>query len=53
MDRDFWLWPLPPAGRIRIVCQWLDQDIDLHVEDMQSEPFLEAANRARPLWPSS
>ena len=53
VDRDYWLWPLPPPGRLRVVCQWLDQDIELHVEDMQSEPFLTAASRARPLWPSS
>lgn len=53
VDRDYWLWPLPPPGRLRVVCQWLAQDIDLHVEDLQAEPFLEAARRAFPLWPSS
>ena len=53
VDRDYWLWPLPPAGRLRVVCQWLDEDIDLNVQDLQAEPFLEAAQRARPAWPSS
>ena len=28
VDRDHWLWPLPPPGRLRVVCQWLDQDQD-------------------------
>jgi hypothetical protein len=26
-DRDYWLWPLPPAGRLRVACQWLEQGI--------------------------
>lgn len=53
VDRDYWLWPLPPPGRLRVVCQWLDQGIEVHAEDLQSEPFLAAASRARPLWPST
>ena len=53
VDRDYWLWPLPPAGQFRVVCQWLDQDIDLNVQDLDVGPFLEAAGRARPAWPSA
>lgn len=51
VDRDYWLWPLPPAGQLRVVCQWLDQDIDLNVQDLDAAPFLEAAQRALPAWP--
>jgi len=51
VDRDYWLWPLPPAGQPRVVYQWLDQDIDLNVQDLHAAPFLEAAQRALPAWP--
>ena len=53
VDRDYWLWPLPPGGPLRVVCQWLDQDIDVHVQDVDAAPILAAAGRARPAWPSA
>ncbi len=52
VDRDYWLWPLPPAGQLQVVCQWPDQGIDLSVQDLDAEPFLAAARRARPAWPA-
>ncbi len=51
VNRDYWLWPLPPAGRLRLVCQWLDHDIAQSVQDLQMQPLMEAAARARPVWP--
>ena len=53
VDRDYWLWPLPPAGSLRVVCQWLNQDIAVQVQDLDTAPFLAAAARARPVWPSA
>lgn len=53
VNRDYWLWPLPPAGRLGVVCQWHEQDIDLTVQDLDGGPFLEAARRARPAWTSA
>jgi hypothetical protein len=50
-DRAYWLWPLPPAGPLRVACQWLEQGIEMSVQDLQTRPFLEAAARARPIWP--
>lgn len=52
VNREYWLWPLPPAGRLRVVCQWHEHDIDLTVQDLDSQPFLDAAGRARPVWTS-
>lgn len=52
VDREYWLWPLPPAGVLRVVCQWTDQDISLSAQDLAAGPMLEAARRASPLWPS-
>jgi hypothetical protein len=53
VDRDYWLWPLPPAGPLRVVCQWLDQGIELTVQDLDAQPFLDAAARSQPAWPST
>ncbi len=52
VDRDYWLWPLPPAGRLRVVCQWLARNIDLTIQDLDTGPFLNAAQRAQTLWPT-
>lgn len=51
VDADYWLWPLPPAGALRVACQWLDQGIEMSVQELQTQPFLDAAGRARPIWP--
>lgn len=50
-DRTYWLWPLPPPGRLRAVCQWPDQDIQTTVQDLDGSLVQDAAARARPLWP--
>jgi hypothetical protein len=50
VDRDYWLWPLPPAGRLRVVCQWPDQGIEATIHDLDAGPFRDAATRAQPLW---
>ncbi len=50
-DVECWLWPLPPPGPLRVVCQWPGQGIDLNVHELEAQPFLEAAARADPLWP--
>ncbi|GAA0312725.1 hypothetical protein [Kineococcus aurantiacus] len=50
-NRDHWLWPLPPAGRLRVVCQWLEQGIELTSHELDADLLRQAAERARPLWP--
>jgi hypothetical protein len=50
VDQDCWMWPLPPAGRLRVVCQWPARGIARTVHDLDAAPFLEAAARSRPLW---
>ncbi len=52
VDRDYWLWPLPPPGRLRVVCQWTASNIDLTVQDIDAGPFLDAARRGQLLWPT-
>lgn len=50
VDRDYWLWPLPPAGTLRIACEWLDQGIELSVQEVPLQPILAAAKRAKSIW---
>ena len=50
VDRSFWLWPLPPAGTLRVVCQWPAQGIETTVHELVAEPFLEAARHAVSIW---
>ncbi|WP_369069423.1 hypothetical protein [Kineococcus terrestris] len=50
VDRDHWLWPLPPPGRLRVVLQWPQQGIATTTHDLDAQPFLDAAARARPVW---
>jgi hypothetical protein len=51
VDADYWLWPLPPAGPLRVACQWLEHGIELSVQELKTQPFLDATARARPIWP--
>lgn len=53
VDADYWLWPLPPAGPLRVACQWLEQGIEMSVQELRTQPILEAASRARPIWPKN
>ena len=50
-DGTYWLWPLPPPGRLRVACQWLAQGVAETVQDLDGQPFLDAAERSRPIWP--
>lgn len=52
VNRDYWLWPLPLPGRLRVVCQWPARSIELTVQDLDADVFLAAARRAQPLWPT-
>lgn len=52
VEWDVWLWPLPPAGRLRVACEWPDRGIELTVQDLDAQVFLDAAARARPVWPT-
>ncbi len=50
VEREFWLWPLPPAGSTRVVCQWLDLGIAQTTQQIDTTPMVDAAKRATPLW---
>lgn len=48
--RDYWLWPLPPAGPLKVVCQWLMYDIQPTTQVIDGEEVAAAAARAMPIW---
>ncbi|WP_147264165.1 hypothetical protein [Desertihabitans brevis] len=52
-DRDYWLWPLPPPGPLRVVCQWPAYGIDQTSHELDGEMLAAAASRAVPIWPGT
>jgi hypothetical protein len=53
VNLDYWLWPLPRSGPIRVACQWLAEDIQMSFVELQTQPLLDAAARARSIWPEN
>lgn len=50
VDRDYWLWPLPPAGTLTIVCEWRQVGIDLTTSVVDAGLVVAAAARAQDVW---
>lgn len=50
VDRDYWLWPLPPPGRLKVVCQWLKLGIEPTSSVIDADQIAAAAQRAVPAW---
>jgi len=50
-SRDVWLWPLPPAGPLRVVCAWPDREISETSTTFDATQLRIAAAEATPLWP--
>lgn len=43
--QHFWVWPLPPAGKLEYVCEWPDAGIPLTRTELDGDSILEAAGR--------
>jgi hypothetical protein len=50
MRPGFWLWPLPPPGPVRLVCEWPLLDIPLTTVELDADELRSAASRALKLW---
>jgi len=48
---QYWLWPLPPAGPIELVCSWPQYDIDEARGVLNTGDLTRIASGARELWP--
>jgi hypothetical protein len=49
--QDFWVWPLPPPGPVGLVCDWPAAGLALTREEIDAQILLDAAARARGLFP--
>lgn len=52
MHHDYWVWPLPGPGPIRVSCEWPLVGIALSTVEIDGAELVEAATRAVPLWPA-
>jgi hypothetical protein len=52
MNHDYWLWPLPEPGTIRVSCEWPLVGISLSTVEVDGASLVEAATRVVPLWPA-
>lgn len=50
MRPGWWLWPLPPAGPLRVSCEWPLVGIALSSVELDAGPLRDAAARSQPLW---
>ena len=46
----WWIWPLPPPGRLAFVCEWPAAEIGLARVEIDADVVRDAAGRAETLW---
>jgi hypothetical protein len=46
----YWVWPLPPDGPVRFVCEWPQLEIAESSVEVDGSVIRGAANRAIPVW---
>jgi hypothetical protein len=49
-QQDLWVWPLPPAGPLRFVCEWPAAGIELTSVEVDAQLVIEAAGRAQQIF---
>ena len=52
MNHDYWLWPLPQPGMIRVSCEWPLVGLSFSTAEIDGAVLVEAAERVLPLWPA-
>lgn len=52
VERDYWLWPLPPPGTLKVVCQWPQLGIDPTTSTIDAHEIEAAASRSQAVWPA-
>jgi len=50
-SQHYWAWPLPTAGPLRFVVEWPSFGIEETTVSIAGDLLVEAAGRARPVWP--
>jgi hypothetical protein len=46
-SQGYWVWPLPPPGKVQLVCEWPAADIALTRREVDAQVILDAAQRAQ------
>jgi hypothetical protein len=49
-EYSFFVWPLPEAGTLKLVCEWSRHGIPETAHEIDTGPIIEAARRSRVLW---
>jgi hypothetical protein len=52
MNHDYWVWPLPEPGTVRVSCEWPLAGISLSTAEIDGAVLVDVASRVRPLWPA-
>jgi hypothetical protein len=50
MNHDYWIWPLPEPGTIRISCEWPLLGLSLSTVEIDGAELVAAAARVTSLW---
>jgi len=50
MNAAFWMWPLPPAGEMKLIADWPEQNIPEHSLPVDAGPILAAVERVVRVW---
>ena len=49
MDGRWWVWPLPPRGRLDFICRLGEAETRLSID---AQPILDASHRSTQAWPA-
>ena len=47
---SFWVWPLPPPGKLEFLCEWPEVEIPLTRSELDSAAIIEAASLSRQVF---
>jgi hypothetical protein len=50
-NRSYWARPLPPAGPLTFICQWLAFGIPAKRVEIDAQSILDAARHSIEIWP--
>lgn len=46
----YWVWPLPPPGRLEFLCEWPSADLSFSRTEIDAATIIAAASRAKPVF---
>jgi hypothetical protein len=50
---EYWLWPLPPPGRLTFAVEWPSKGIELVMHEIDADIVIDASKQAETLWPEA